>query len=88
MPELSEMAWGILDRLSWPKAVVDFDKMAPGPRDALIAAGAIEKVKTSAGKPATRHRAMPPKYGLVITEAGRKLLADRKAQMQRAAESP
>lgn len=87
LPELSDMAWGILDRAGGTVGRIDFDKCAPGPRDALIQAGALEKVKTQNAKPYGRHKSMPARYGLVITDAGRKLLAERKAAVSGPTES-
>lgn len=90
--EMSEMAWGILDRLSWGRdrgtVEMDFDKVAPGPRGVLIFVGAAEKVlHKPAGRQSFRHKAKPAVYHLVITEAGKKLLAERKAAVSDQSES-
>lgn len=90
--EMSEMAWGILDRLSWGRRggtiEIDFDKVAPGPRGVLIFIGAAEKVLYKpAGRQSFRHKMKPAVYHLVITEAGKKLLAERKAAVSGPTES-
>lgn len=80
LPELSEMAWGILDRAAGLVKLIEFDKCAPGPRDALLGYRLVEKTLTqAAGRESFRHKGHPARYGLVITDLGRKLLADHKA---------
>lgn len=79
LPELSEMAWGILDLANGMPGRIHFDRCAPGPRDALIAAGALGKEPFGTPvPPSSKRKAAPQQYSLFITEKGRAMLAQRK----------
>lgn len=79
MAELSNFAWALLDLLNCSVTRLAWDKVAPGPRDALVAIGAAEKTQTAPARPYGRHKSMPAKHEVFITEHGRKLLAEWKA---------